>query len=407
MTSYDLAVTGGGIAGTTLACLAGGLGLSVAAIDRVPAAARLAPTFDGRTTAISYGTARVLEAAGVWADLLPRACPIEQIRIADGAAPVFLHFDHEQVEGRPFGWIIENHLIRSALAKRLASLPTIADLSPATVTAYTAEARAAHLTLDNGKIISAPLVVGADGKKSSLRTFAGIETTTHSYDQTALVFVVAHELAHDHIAVEHFRAAGPFAVLPMVDDAAGTHRSSVVWTVRSDEAAPYLAMDEAAFNAALQPVFGSYWGAVRLFGQRLSYPLSLIQARRYTAPRLALASDAAHAVHPIAGQGLNLGLRDVALLAELIADTARLGLDIGSRTVLERYERQRQGDSLRLVAATDLLNRLFSNDLPPVRLARDIGLGIVEKFPALKRFFMLTAMGVALDPPRLVKGEQL
>ncbi len=403
----DVVVVGGGIAGGTLACLLGGAGLSVAAIDREPPTARLDPGFDGRTTAISFGSRRILEAAGVWGDLAAQASPIERIRIADGASPFFLGFDTAAVEGRAFGWIVDNSLIRRALAARLESLAGVTQFSPATVVAHEPGAARARVTLEDGRVLRAPLVVGADGKGSTLRKLAGIGLRKAGYGQTALVFVVSHELPHAQVALEHFHPAGPFAVLPMVDDGAGRHRSSVVWTVRPDEAETLIEADEAGFNGLLQPLFGAYYGEVALSGRRFSYKLGVQEADRYAAPRLALAADAAHSIHPIAGQGLNLGLRDVALLAELTIDAARLGLDIGNPGLLRGYERRRRADALRLIAATDVLNRLFSNELAPVRLLRGLGLGIVEKLPALKRSFMLTAMGLAGNPPRLVRGEAL
>jgi 2-octaprenyl-6-methoxyphenol hydroxylase len=402
----DIAIVGSGMAGGTLACLLGGLGLSVALIDRAAPATRLDPGFDGRSTAISYGSAQIMQAAGIWDILLPHGSPIEEIRIADGAAPLFLHFDHEQVEGKPFGWIIDNAIIRRTLEERLATLASVTVLSPAQVVAYEAGGRAV-LTLADGPSVRAALVIGADGRNSTMRDLASIAAIRTDYGQTALAFPMRHELPHNQIAVEHFQPAGPFAVLPMVDDAEGHHRSSVVWSLENDRAAAYLALDEAAFVAALQAMCGEYWGKVELANKPFAYPLGLVQAKAYTAPRLALAGEAAHAIHPIAGQGLNLSLRDVALLAELIADTARLGLDIGAPRLLAAYAARRRGDTARLVLATDGLNRLFSNDLLPVRLLRDAGLAMVEQLPALKKFFMLTAMGTAMNPPRLVKGEAL
>ena len=403
----DIAIVGSGMAGGTLACLLGGLGLRVALIDRTPPATRLDPAFDGRSTAISYGSAQILAAAGIWNQLLPHGSPIEEIRIADGIAPLHLHFDHQAVEGKPFGWIIDNMLIRGALETQLATLPAVTVLSPAQVTAYEAMPGEAELQLTDGRRVQARLVIGADGRNSTMRELAGIPAKKTDYGQTALAFPMRHEQPHHQVAVEHFQPAGPFAVLPMVDDASGRHRSSVVWSLDTVQADEYLALDEAAFTTALQAMCGEYWGRVELGGKRFAYPLGLVHAASYTAPRLALAGEAAHAIHPIAGQGLNLSLRDIALLAELIADTARLGLDIGAKRLLDNYAHRRRGDTQRLVLATDGLNRLFSNDLLPVRLLRDAGLAVVEQLPALKRFFMLTAMGTALNPPRLVKGEAL
>jgi 2-octaprenyl-6-methoxyphenol hydroxylase len=403
----DVAIVGSGIAGGTLACLLGGAGLRVVLVDREPEATRLDAGFDGRTTAISYGSRNLVQAAGVWAALEPDASPIEQIRIADGAAPVFLHFDHEAVENRPFGWIVENRLIRRALADRLAALDTVRVIAPATVDSYSAGNHKAVLKLSDGQAISATLAVGADGKASTMRDLAGIEILSSEYAQTALVFIVTHQHPHDQVAVEHFHAAGPFAVLPMTDDAEGLHRSSVVWTLEPGEATRMMALPDVAFDAEIAPVFADYWGRAHVAGKRFAYPLKLTHAACYAAPRLALVADAAHSIHPIAGQGLNLGLRDIALLSELVVDAARVGLDIGADSLLKRYESRRLGDNRRMVFATDALNRLFSNDNAAVGLARAAGLGIVQQIPPLKRFFMMTAMGVAGTPPRLIRGERL
>ena len=403
----DIIVAGSGIAGGALACLLGGAGLKVALIDRATDAVRLDAAFDGRTTAISFGSRRLVEAAGFWNAIAPFASPIEQIRIADGNSPLFLHFAHEAVEGRPFGWIVENRLIRRALAERLKNLPQVMQLIPATVAALDAQPGRTTLTLDDGRRVAAPLAVGADGKSSTLRRLAGIETRRRAYGQTALVFIVAHEHDHGQIAVEHFQPAGPFAVLPMTDDETGAHRSSVVWSVATAEAERLTALPVPAFEAEIAPVFADYWGVTRLGSQRFAYKLELTYATRGIAPRLALVADAFHGIHPIAGQGLNLGLRDVALLAELVVDAARHGLDIGAPPLLKRYDTARAGDNGRMIFATDALNRLFSNDVTPVRIAREMGLGVIQQVPALKRFFMLTAMGMTGDTPRLIRGEAL
>jgi 2-octaprenyl-6-methoxyphenol hydroxylase len=396
----DIAIVGGGMAGSMLACILASEGFRTVLVDREPPQARLDRRFDIRTTAISYGSRHVVEAAGIWDMLAPDASPIEQIRIADGATPVFLHFHHHAVEGRPFGWIVENRLIRQALADRLEALDV-----PVFAPAVVSEWRPGRLVLE-GATVTASLVVGADGRHSTLRHLAGIEVSQREYGQTSLVFIVAHEHPHGQVAVEHFQPAGPFAVLPMTGDD-GLHRSSVVWTVQPTEAERLMALDDAAFDTEIAPVFADYWGATHVLGGRAAHKLSLTHARHYVAERLALVGDSAHAIHPIAGQGLNLGLRDIALLAELLVDAGRLGLDIGAAGLLARYQRERRGDNTRMVAATDTLNRLFSNDVAPVRLARVAGLAAIQQLPAVKRFFMLTAMGVTGTPPKLIRGENL
>ena len=398
----DVAIVGGGMAGSTLACVLAGQGFRIVLVDREAPEARLEAAFDIRTTAISHGSRHVVEAAGVWDALAGAASPIEQIRIADGTAPVFLHFDQEAVEGRPFGWIIENRLIRKALAERLAALD-MPVFAPAVVSAW----QPGRLVLENGASVTASLIAGADGRNSALRQMAGIEVRRREYGQTALVFIVAHQHPHGQVAVEHFQPAGPFAVLPMTDDGEGRHRSSVVWTVSPAEAERLMALDPNAFDAEIAQVFQDYWGETHVLGKRDAHRLSLTHARRYAAERLALVGDAAHAIHPIAGQGLNLGLRDVALLAELLVDSGRLGMDIGAAGLLARYEHERRSDNTRMVAATDMLNRLFSNNIAPVRLARVAGLAAIQQLPTVKRFFMLTAMGVTGTPPKLIRGERL
>jgi 2-octaprenyl-6-methoxyphenol hydroxylase len=262
-------------------------------------------------------------------------------------------------------------------------------------------------TLANGTRITAPLCVACDGRESPLRTQAGIEVVRWPYRQIGIVCAIEHELPHDGIAHERFLPAGPFAMLPLPDGENGEHRSSIVWTENAELAPAMMKLPDEEFAAEIARRFGDGLGRISAAGRRWAYPLGLVHARGYTAHRLALAGDAAHGIHPIAGQGLNLGLRDVAALAECIVDAARLGLDIGVGEALARYERWRRVDNLTLVAVTDALNRLFSNDIAPVRLARDLGLGLVDRLPSLKRLFMHHAMGMAGDQPRLVRGEAL
>jgi 2-octaprenyl-6-methoxyphenol hydroxylase len=260
--------------------------------------------------------------------------------------------------------------------------------------------------LEDGRRIRARLLIAADGARSKLRRDAGIAAAEFAYGQTGIVCTVAHELPHGGVAHEHFLPAGPFAMLPMTDHE-GRHRSSIVWTERNARVSALLALDDADFSAEIEQRFGDSLGRIAVLGGRWSYPLRLIHAARYADHRLALVGDAAHAIHPIAGQGLNLGLRDVAALAEVIADAWRLGLDIGATDVLEDYQRWRRVDSLLLITVTDSLNRLFSNDLAPLRLARDLGLAAVDRLPPLKRLFMRHAMGAAGPRPRLLRGEPL
>jgi 2-octaprenyl-6-methoxyphenol hydroxylase len=395
-------VVGGGLSGLSLAIACAAAGIEVVVIDRQDPATLLAAPYDGRTTAVAYGSQQVLSAIGVWDALARDAEPIREIRVADGAAPFFLHYDHRELGDNPLGYIIENRLLRRGLDARTRQLERLTLLAPLAVdgAAYTEDG--ARLSLSDGRTLRAELIAGADGRNSPLREGAGIKAFTASYRQTAIVCTVRHEAPHHGVAVEHFRAAGPFAILPMTGN-----RSSIVWTEASDTAPRLLALDEKSFTRELSRRFGDHLGALEIEGPRWSYPLALVHAARYTAKRLALVGDAAHVIHPIAGQGWNLGVRDVAALAELVVDASRLGLDLGSATLLERYARWRRFDNLMLTAVTDGLNRLFSNNLAPMRLARDLGLGAVNRAPHLKRFLMRHAMGVVGDLPRLVRGETL
>jgi 2-octaprenyl-6-methoxyphenol hydroxylase len=400
-------IVGGGMGGLTLAAALGTAGVETVIVDRESEAARTADPYDVRTTALSYGTRLLLEGAGIWPKLAPYASPICDIRIADGRAPVFLHYDHREVGDEPFGHIVENRLIRAGQFERLAELPSVTSITGIGVEAIERAPGIATAQLSDGRTIMAELVVGADGRGSFVRRSAGIETVTWRYRQKAIACTIAHELPHNGLAVEHFMPSGPFAVLPMTDGEDGAHRSSIVWTERLDLADRFAALPEADFNAELQARVGDWLGAVRLIGRRHVYPLGVLHAREYVAERLALISEAAHAIHPIAGQGLNMGMRDVAALTEIVADAARLGLDVGAEAGLARYQRWRRFDNVTLVAVTDGLNRLFSNAVPPVQMARDLGLEAVGRLPPVKKFFMRHAMGAMGQLPRLMKGERL
>jgi 2-octaprenyl-6-methoxyphenol hydroxylase len=404
---YDVAIVGGGIAGTTLAAILGDAGLKIALIERQAPSKLSAPAYDGRTTAITYGSRQVLNAAGLWAALAPHACPIADIRVADGHSPLFLHFDSREVGDAPLGSIVENRLIRQSLYTRIKNIKTVTQIAPATVTELDGSGPMARLTLEDGREIAADLIVGADGRESFIRGAAGIETVGWKYDQQAIVTIMGHSLRHENIAVENFMAPGPFAILPMIDAPDGTHRSSIVWTDGNEAVPLYMKMSPAQFDAELQRRTGDWLGTVWEIGPRFTYPLQLRHAKRYVAPRVALIADAAHVIHPIAGQGLNLGMRDIACLAELLVDRRRAGLDLGDAGLLAAYEKARRPDNIAFTAATDILDRLFSNDIAPIRLARRVGLGAVNQVPPLRRFFMRRAMGAAGALSRLGRGEQI
>jgi 2-octaprenyl-6-methoxyphenol hydroxylase len=400
---FDVAIIGGGPVGALLALALGKAGLRIALIDRTAPPVMQSAAYDGRATAVALGSQRILKGLGLWQRLAEAAGPILDIRVSDGRSRLFLHYDHRSVGDDPLGYIVENRHLRAALATEVAAEPAIVLFAPATVTGLAADATGVTLARAEGAELRATLVVGADGRGSLVRRSAGIAATEWQYGQTALVCSVRHDAPHHGIAHERFLTPGPLALLPLRDP----HRCSVVWTERDATAAALLALDDAAFSAEMQARFGESLGRIRIEGRRWSWKLGLHHASRYAAPRLALAGDAAHGIHPIAGQGLNLGWRDVAALAEVLVDARRLGLDIGALAVLERYEAWRRPDTLSLILATDGLNRLFSNDVAPVRVARDVGLGLVNRIAPLKRRFMRQAMGLAGPLPRLVRGEVL
>jgi 2-octaprenyl-6-methoxyphenol hydroxylase len=399
----ELLIAGGGLTGLLLGIACGGAGLAVAIVDRQDPAKLLEEGFDGRSSAIGYGSRRVLDAIGLWPQIAPDAEPIREIRVADDDSPLFLHYDHRELEaGVPLGYIIENRILRRVLIDRVRSIPNLLFLAPLAVASVATSPLGATADLSDGRKLRTRLVAAADGRQSPLRCAAGIRTIEWGYPQTGIVTTVRHQRVHNGVAVEHFLPAGPFAILPMT-----LNRSSIVWTERAELAPRLVALSDADFAAELAARFGDFLGEVEPIGPRWTYPLSFLLAESYVATRLALIGEAAHTIHPIAGQGLNLGIRDVAALAELLIDARRLGLDIGADVVLQRYQQWRRFDALVLAAVTDGLNRLFSNSLPPIRLVRDVGLAIVDRLPPLKRLLMRDAMGILGELPRLLRGEPL
>jgi len=399
----ELLIVGGGLIGLLLGSACAGAGLGVAIADRQDPGTMLGAGFDGRSSAIAYGSRRVLDALDLWPEIAAEAEPILEIRVADNGSPLFLHYDHRDLDAAtPLGYIVENRVLRRILLDRIRSLESLTFLAPLDVSAVETSSLAAVATLSDGRTITARLIAAADGQESRLRRTAGIRTVEWRYRQTGIVTTVQHDRPHGGIAVEHFLPAGPFAILPMTGN-----RSSIVWTERAELAARLVALPDAAFAAEIAARFGDFLGAVEPIGPRWTYPLGLMLAERYVAERLALVGEAAHVIHPIAGQGLNLGIRDVAALAELVIDRRRLGLDIGDPDLLGHYQQWRRLDTLALALVTDGLNRLFSNQLAPLRLARDLGLAAVHRLPPLKRLLMRDAMGLSGDLPRLVRGEPL
>jgi 2-octaprenyl-6-methoxyphenol hydroxylase len=404
----ELVIAGAGLNGMLLAVACAGAGLAVAVVDPQPSAAMLDRGFDGRTSAIAYGSRLVLDGIGLWPQVAGDAEPIREIRVADDNSPLFVHYDAAELGAElgeaatPLGYIVENRVLRRALFELAQALPSLRLVMPGRVAAIEASGSGVVALLDNGERLRARVIAAADGKDSPLRRAAGIQAVEWRYPQTGIVTTVAHTRPHAGIAVEHFLPAGPFAILPMTGN-----RSSIVWTEKAALAPRILALPEAEFAVELAARFGDFLGALAPVGPRWTYPLALMQAARYVGRRLALIGEAAHVIHPIAGQGLNIGIRDVAALAELIVDQRRRGLDIGDDAVLQRYQRWRRADALLLAAVTDSLNRLFSNEIAPIRLARDLGLAAVHRLPPLKRLLMRHAMGTLGDRPRLARGEKL
>lgn len=404
--SYDVILVGGGLAGAAGALALAEAGLEVLALDAGPAPS--APeAFDGRAYAVARGSQSFWEAVGVWNRVADEAEPMVDILVSDGrvstgASPLFLHFDHREMEGGMFGQMVEDRHLRPAALAAMADHPGVTTRHDAKVVSIRDETARAVAILETGEEIEASLVVACDGRESPLRAAAGIKRVAWAYPQNGMVCAVAHEMPHHNVAHEFFLPGGPFAILPLRGD-----RSSLVWTERTEEAERIHALDDAGYLAALEERFGDFLGAISLEGRRWTYPLHFSLAHEYVAPRLALMGDAAHAIHPIAGQGLNLGVRDAAALAEVLADAMRRGEDIGAANVLRRYQQWRRFDSAALAIATDGLNRLFSNDVAPVRAIRDIGLAAVNAMPGAKRFFMKAAAGLSGETPRLMKGEAL
>lgn len=398
----DLVIVGGGLTGLVLAAAVGGAGGATLVVERQPLARLTDAGFDGRVTAIARGSQLLLDAIGVWPLLAAHAEPILDIIVGEEGSPAGVRYDHREVGREPLGWIVENRVIREALLTRIEALPEVALAAPATIRALDRAGPAARLGLADGRRFRAPLIAAAEGKASPTRAAAGIGTQRWDYAQTGIVCTLRHERPHLGRAVERFFPDGPLARLPLPG-----RRSSIVWALAGDLAAEVVRLDDAAFVGEVAERLGDELGALALEGPRWHYPLSLVWADRYTAERLVLVGDAARGIHPIAGQGWNLALRDVAAVAELVVDRLRLGLDPGDAATLERYAAWRRFDSLVLVAVTDGINRLFANDLFPLALARNLGLALVERVPPAKRFFMRHAMGLIGDLPRLMRGQAL
>ena len=403
----DILIVGGGLNGPLLALAAARSGFSATVIDAQSAQARRADNFDGRSYALALASQRMLAALGLWDRLAPEAQPMHDIKVSDGRAgegpsPFVLHFDHHEIEEGPMGFMVEDRHLRRRLLDAMADEPAITHLPGETVTAQETDSRRAGVTLDSGRTLTGRLLIGCDGRASGTARRAGITRTEHDYGQTALVCAIGHARPHDGCAHQFFMPAGPLAILPLTGN-----RSSIVWSESHEQAAAINALSDADYLEILRPRFGDFLGEISLAGARFSYPLRLSLADALTAPRLALVGDAAHGLHPIAGQGLNAGFRDIAALAEVLTLAARRGEDIASPLVLDRYAAWRRFDITTLASATDVFNRLFSNDNPIFRATRDIGLGLVNAVPSLRRGFIREAAGLTGDVPRLMQGKPL
>ena len=403
----DILIVGGGLNGPALALALAQAGHKVTVIDALAETVRKDAAFDGRGYALALGSQRLLQAIGVWGRVAGNAQPMLEIKVTDGHAgsgpsPFFIHFDHAEIEEGPMGFMVEDRHLRRAFLDTMTAAPGITQLSGKLVVAQAVDPGGVSVTLDDGGVLTGRLLIGSDGRASGTATRAGIKRTGWDYGQTGLVCAISHEKPHHGIAHQFFMPPGPLAILPLTGN-----RCSIVWSERTETAAKINALDDEAYLQVLRPRFGDFLGDIALDGKRFAYPLNLTIANSFVGTRMALIGDAAHGMHPIAGQGLNAGLRDVGALAEVLILAARRGEDFGSPLVLERYQEWRRFDTATLALATDAFNRLFSNDNPLLRLGRDLGMGIVGSIPALRRNFVREAAGLTGDLPRLMQGQAI
>jgi 2-octaprenyl-6-methoxyphenol hydroxylase len=401
MDRADVIIFGGGLVGLALASALDSSGLSVIVVDPADPAPRGESAFDGRTSAVSSSSMRMLRTIGVADHLAEPGCPIWRIAVADGLNAGGLHFDPEDQE--PLGFMHENRHLRTALHARAVAGKNIWLLWKSRVASVDRAAPGVVVGLEDGRKLQAPLLVGADGRNSRTRESAGINVARWKYDHQAIVSVIRHERPHEHVAYELFYPTGPFALLPMNDDDAG-HRSAIVWSVPNEDAAGWLSLGDDDFSAEAEAAMGGFLDKITMLAPRSSFPLGFHHAAQMTADRLALVGDAAHAIHPIAGQGLNLGFRDVAALAEVLVEGARLGLDLGDRQLLDRYQRWRSLDALSVAFATDTLTRLYGIPGKTASAVRRLGMSVVGRISPLRDRLMSEARGTSGELPLLLRG---
>jgi len=403
----DILIVGGGLNGPALALALASGGLSVTMVDALALATLEGAAFDGRAYALALASKQMLAALGIWALVANHSQPILDIiasdgRPGEGAAPWTLHFDHNEIEEGPMGYMLEDRYLRSALLKAVAGRKDIRQINGRRVVGQTIHPTHAEVTLDDGQTLRARLLVGCDGRDSGTARRAGIARTGWGYAQTGLVCAIGHELPHEGVAHQFFMPSGPLGILPLPGN-----RCSIVWAESEGRAAQISRLPDDAFLELLRPRFGTFLGQIKLEGARFSYPLKLTLANSFVAERLVLVGDAAHGMHPLAGQGLNMGLRDVAALAEVLILARRRGEDVASNQVLARYQQWRRFDVATMAVATDGINRLFSNDNPVLRAGRDMGLGLVNAIGPLRRGLMRQAAGLSGEMPRLMRGQPL
>ena len=401
MDRADVIIFGGGLVGLGLASALDSSGVSAIVLDPADPAPRSHASFDGRTSAVSSSSMRMLETIGVAGHLAQPGCPIRRIAVADGLRPGGLHFDADDDE--PLGLMHENRHLRAALLARAEAGKNIWPIWKSRVTSVDRNDHGVTVALEDGRKLSAPLVAAADGRNSKTRDAAGIKIARWKYDHQAIVSVLRHERGHDHIAYEIFYPTGPFALLPMNDDQIG-HRSAIVWSVPQDDVAGWLSLSDADFAAEARAAMGGFLGNIEMLAPRSSYPLGFHHAAQITAIRLALIGDAAHAIHPIAGQGLNLGFRDVAALSQVLVEGVRLGLDLGDQQLLDRYQRWRSLDALSVAFATDSLTRVYGIPGAAASAIRRAGMGLVGRISPLRDKLKSEARGTSGDLPLLLRG---